>query len=361
MPIILPQELIEEILKHLCNDFETLEACSLVCRAWVSCSRAYLFQTFTLVPDNILRARDLLRSPNCTLIPHVHSINARRNYYHDRDELFDGIAADLRRLTAVRTLDLSLASWSLIAAHAVRANAFFRTGLIAAFPNVTRLVIACDFVNQQPVPLIDMLCLFPSLEEVYIRQMDGILSRHSRDSVPPRGLHRLELCKNSPGPILAWLSTFSHLPNVHSIVLPVLQSHDIQSVREALRQLGSNLLHLDITLPYFHPSHVVDFSLHSNLRSLTIRDSWVESDDFERYTIPLIKSLAAPMLEYLSLDLDLSEFRTFKWAALDAFLCSPRFPRLRVVSLNWTGSSRDWQFMREALPLLETSGILKMV
>jgi len=158
----LPQELVDEILGCLAWYSSSLKACSLVCRAWVFRCRSYLFRTFTLVPNNIIDFRELLRSPHCTFLPHIRSLKITRNYWHENDRWFDVVAADLVRLapTDVHTHELSLTITN--AGKAARADAYFH--------------LRYRLNGWQPVPCIDMLCLFPALQELHFSNMsDGAL------------------------------------------------------------------------------------------------------------------------------------------------------------------------------------------
>jgi hypothetical protein len=107
---------------------------------------------------------------------------------------------------------------------------------------------------------------------------------------------------------------------------------------------------------------VFDLSLHPNLRTMTIRDSsWGAPDQFDpEPMILLICRLAARALECFSLDLNLSLYWTFNWAALDAFLCPERFPRLRsVIITDHGGHDNTHEFLSEALPSLAASRVLR--
>ena len=240
-----------------------LKAYSLVCRAWAFRSRSYLFEICHLCPSKILGFCDLLRSPDCTFLPHICSIKATRNGWHENDQWFDESAADLGRLTSVRAFDLSLTIVNT--GDAATANASFRLGFVAAFPNITRLDLACNSAGQ-PVPLVEMICLFPALQELHILGMSGILADPPADAVPPQGLRSLELRGHcvTVVPILAWLHAFNHLPNVHSVTLPCLEDdHLVLIVQAALQQLGGALHHLEID--------VTELSTGEDIRRLFFR------------------------------------------------------------------------------------------
>jgi hypothetical protein len=107
-------------------------------------------------------------------------------------------------------------------------------------------------------------------------------------------------------------------------------------------------------------------SLHPNLRTLAVFH--VDMGDFDpAMFMVFIKTLIAPALEVLSLELVPLLRRGIDWPALDVFLCSAiRFPRLWMVLFKCRGHlTRDVPHdmhdnLREVLPLLGAAGVLKM-
>jgi hypothetical protein len=113
------------------------------------------------------------------------------------------------------------------------------------------------------------------------------------------------------------------------------------------------------------PVVIFDLSLHPNLRTLAVFH--FDTEEFDPATFMVfIKTLTAPALEVLSLELVPLLPRGIDWPALDAFLCSEiRFPRLRMVlfkcTCRLTREAPDMHDnLREALPLLGSAGVLKM-
>ncbi|KAJ6582096.1 hypothetical protein B0H19DRAFT_1252234 [Mycena capillaripes] len=356
-PTKLPQELFEAILDHLADHPDSLGACSLVCRAWVSRSRFHLFEKCLLHSKNILVFRDLLRSPRCTFLQHVRSISAWRLFWKRHDRCFDKIIADLHRLENVRTL--------LLSTHAkggIEFDRYFVAGFITAFPRVTRLVLHC---YHDRLPFATMLGLFPALQVLDI-SLYG-MKPPPPGAMPPKGLHSLSLNRLTAAPILAWLHAVGHLPNVDSVKLTLVNIDKAPIVRAALQQIGGALRHLDISMTGFSEtfdadlSAVFDLSLHSNLKTLIVRDrSWGYPDaNRDWQIISLITRLSAPTFESLLLDLNLPIYQSFTWAALDAFLSSGSFPCLRkVVLFNFNKYLPVVnESLREVLPLLAASGV----
>ncbi|KAJ6598473.1 hypothetical protein DFH09DRAFT_58459, partial [Mycena vulgaris] len=366
---VLPHELVEEIIDHLLGDYSSLKAFSLVCNAFVPRCRSHLFETCTLGPKNILAFGDLLRSPKCTFLTHVRAITAFRYSWSENDRHFNAIAPDLRRLEKVRSLAMKL---NIIVDDA-NADVFFRTGFVTGFPYVTELTLTCNFdgdgYDAEPAPLVDMICILPALESLVVRELsDSAMVEPTPPAIPPNGLRSLKLSVYSVGPIMSWLHKSNHFPNVHSLSLPLLLRRDAPIVRAGLEQLGSALRHLDFIITWVldysdvDPTTVFDLSIHTNLKTLTIQDrSWADPEEFnDKHFIPFITKLAAPSLESISFDLDLSLYRALNWAPFDAFFASAaRFPVLRTVIFTRT-APYDRDFLRRSMPLLNASGVLRI-
>ncbi|KAK7046743.1 hypothetical protein R3P38DRAFT_2607754 [Favolaschia claudopus] len=365
MPVELPQELTDAIIDHLSNDPHSLQSCSLVCRAFVFRCRFHLFATCRLTATNIFEFCCLLRSPACTFVPHVRSIHASRLQWHRDDRWFNEIAMDLRRLLGVRELDMTLRIVSTS-----NANAYFRTGFVTSFSSVTHLVLSCNFTS--PAPLVDMICLFPALQDLHIRALSGTLADPIHVAVPPKELHDLTLSTNSVSPLLAWLYAYNHLPKVDALSLPPVRPNNATTLRTALKRLGGSLRHLNVSLTWYlgvsdvDPSTVFNLALHPNLETLAIRDyasrrGGVPQEVYKsHHMILLIMRLAAPALRHFELKLDdLLLYRTFDWSALDAFLSAEqRFPCLRSVVVPCRPVVDERLFLRDAMPLLQASGLL---
>ncbi|KAJ6580967.1 hypothetical protein B0H19DRAFT_1251237 [Mycena capillaripes] len=254
--------------------------------------------------------------------------------------------------------------------------------LLTAFPRLRRLLLTFQLphlMHQQSQPLVNMICLFPALQELDLICMSGVLEDIPANTVPPLDLRSLALSKNSMGPILAWLDAVGHLPNIRSLILPCMDPRVL--TLGALHHLDITLHAYDYTEDEVHPSGVFDstlfdLSLHPNLLTLHINHfGW--TDDQATQMITMIMNLAASALEHLSLDLDLGQsvYQSLDWAPLDAFLTQARFLRLKSVNFrcnthgehyfdNWDGDEEpefdeEPGFLRKALPLLEASGILQ--
>ncbi|KAF7373323.1 hypothetical protein MSAN_00541800 [Mycena sanguinolenta] len=346
----LPPEMIDAILDLLAGDYRSLKACSLLCRAWALRCRRHLFKTCTVTSKNVLAFYDTLLSGSTFDPEGVGKICALNHEWNEPDPYLDKTVAALRLLTGVRMLGLSLAN----VAHRAT-DAFFAQDLSWAFHMSRTSPLPASFPPTHP-PLIEMICLFPALQELGIH-LSSTLPKAPSTAVPPRGLHSLVLGDNSPGPILAWLNAFNHLPHVDSLILPILKNNEKLIIYDALRKLGGALRHL-----YVHLDHVwgmsyqfLNLALHPNLITLTMcGDPSIYRDLF---SLNLITRLDAPALEQLSL-LDIYISPDVDWYALDAFLSSGRFPCLQKVLFRCT--NEGGKFLQTALSSLATSSVLEL-
>ncbi|KAF7338725.1 hypothetical protein MSAN_02194700 [Mycena sanguinolenta] len=366
----LPLELVDEIIDYSVGDPSTLEKCSLVSRAWVSRCRSHLFEKCALWPSTISAFCDLLRSPECTFLYHVRSINSIKHYGpRDYDSYLNGFAGDLGRLINVRELEMTV-----MAPYSVEK---FHTFLCTSFPKITRLVLDLRNARHSEFTLVaNMICLFPTLQELDMT-MTGPSKDIPADVVPPPELRSLHLCKHSVQ-VLSWFDVAHRLSNVHSLTLPCPRGLYVPIVRKALEQIGSELLHLDLTLPNglerVELSQMIDLFLHQNLKTLRITDlSWISRVEEMILWIPrLIMQLRTSALELLTLVLPLCwpPYETLDWAALDAMLSPARFPCLRsvVIKCEYHGDRFFYaqgrkldthEFVRKALPVLADSGMLQ--
>ncbi|KAJ6466887.1 hypothetical protein C8R45DRAFT_1020409 [Mycena sanguinolenta] len=191
-------------------------------------------------------------------------------------------------------------------------------------------------------------------------------------SIAPR-LRSLNLCSSSLVPVPTWLQSFNHLTHVGLMTLPRVADTPFSAVRKTLQQLGGALHHLDITLidaePWrFFPidmSAMVDLSLHSNLRTLIIRDASATLNLGD--LISLMRPLDASAFERLLLVIVLTFNVDAKWADLDLFSSSARFPCLSDFSLkheHWTRTVANVDntaaFMRTLFPSLTVSGVFRL-
>ncbi|KAK7052290.1 hypothetical protein R3P38DRAFT_2502729 [Favolaschia claudopus] len=360
----LPQELLEEVVDNLDGDYRSLRACALASRSLVPRSRIHLFRTCRLSARKLIAFRDLLRSPKCTFISCIQNIEAYRASSDPNDHYFNEVAPDLHCLTYVRSLDVIL---NVLLTESNMEDYFLR-GFFAAFPRIKRFKLLCGASETLPVPLVRTLCLFPALEVVKIidTRYFGVEDAPI-DASPPQGLFDLDLGMSTTAPILSWLYKSKHLPDVSTLKLGLVKSHEAQIVRRSLQQAGGALTSLVLELTWTPETYwaytfsVFDLALHPNLTTLTVSDHSSLLDFDPNLMLQLIKQLNAPRLKQIFISLHSKQYGSdFEWGALDAFLSAPaQFPRLQTVAIKCNRGCFCNKLFRSYLPLLNAAGVLQ--
>ncbi|KAJ7901622.1 hypothetical protein B0H13DRAFT_2514526, partial [Mycena leptocephala] len=338
-----PQELFELIIDHFVyrsiENRKTLLSCSLVCRSWVPRSRHHVFKKCRLHPGNVLTFGQLLSSPACTFLPHVHWIFASRNYKKRADRNFDSITDGLRRLTSLEILELS---------GVIHTGTNFERGFLSAFKGIPELRLV-GHLSSTPERIIDLICLFPSLQRLVVSIQTFVLTLSSSVyPLPPPGLHHVAVARNGVKPISAWLLASKHMNKLESFSATSIDpewywehpSSDLppplSMVRRALQQAGTSLQHLELNLnanteprdPYY------DLSIHTSLISLKII---CHLQDSPKYLSAVVTSLSSPSLETVSLRF-FGSFRASAWCM--------SLKEILLFSLSF----RNRVFLKEILP-----------
>ncbi|KAK7016946.1 hypothetical protein R3P38DRAFT_3202429 [Favolaschia claudopus] len=350
---LLPSELVYEIIDCLAELHPgSLKAGSLVCHAWLSRIRPYLFRTVALNTSNIIAFGELLRSPNdCSFLPLIRRINAHRLIGDPLDGIyFNAIADDLRTLTHIHTLTYS-------------ADNAYRTGFVTAFPQLTTLDLICGF-GIGPLhtdAVIDMICLFPALEVLQLRDVfRGVTGEIPDTAKPPQKLRSVILGAGAAGD-----STPSRLPDIVGFGAPMAlrcpKRYSVTVIRFAILTLLSRLYRftdpVGISLSCIvDPLSIFNLSLVPNLKTLTIRDLRPRPES-ERFSV-LINRLIAPALERLSCEIDISFHQREDSEFMDAFLSRERFPLLKQVTLR-IAHPRECTLALRTFPLLHAAGLLR--
>ncbi|KAJ7472698.1 hypothetical protein FB451DRAFT_1250406 [Mycena latifolia] len=133
-----------------------LATCSLVCRAWTARSRLHFFSDCRLLLHyrNTAAFGKLLRSPYCTILPHVRLLTME----NDGACIFDSIKEELKLLVRIESLKLSGSSWAV---HGTAP----RRGFMASLATVVELDIACGNLGDFDHTLL-VICAFPALRRL---------------------------------------------------------------------------------------------------------------------------------------------------------------------------------------------------
>lgn len=202
----LPLEVTNMVIDHLhdTNDDtnrRTLEACSLVCRGWVSESRFHLFRKVWLSPTRVHSFLELLVQPRCTIplrfVRHLHMRPIDRRAWRE-----DASLETLLTWAApsVGSLESALARLTKLTLHFVHWGKLGNTTrdvLLTSFQGVTFLDLVVHRFHSS-TSLTCVLRSFPALRDLEL----GYLEREyapvpSGEGALPAGLRSLKL-KGTP-------------------------------------------------------------------------------------------------------------------------------------------------------------------
>ena len=162
----LPNEIQDRILDFLHDSDPTIEACALVCRAWVPTSRYHLFSRIMLLERNADTFEELFKSPNCTIrsCTHLTAYSSRTT----------NIANVLRYLTPS---SLHLVDYDL----ETLAN-------MPPFPSIESLSVTSKYYR---LDVMDLFVIFPNVHDLHMigYSQKLPLSSHDRGDIlicPPR-------------------------------------------------------------------------------------------------------------------------------------------------------------------------------
>src|ERR1700753_2506971 len=218
--MILPQELVDEVLTHLRHDIQALQNCSLVAKSWTYSSQRHLFTRIYITPStyrpfygldvgfqptfsscelgaaqfrpkptSTYRKWQEIASPTSTeLLRHTHSLTCYNSQsLHDFHEDYFKSFHRLQFLSLewIRNIDLDTVN------------------LFPAFQNTLSL-LSLFGVSLTLDALIKLLGYFPNLRELYLSP-DTFWRKHRRTpppSTPPRGMLSLSACFGRDADIL---------------------------------------------------------------------------------------------------------------------------------------------------------------
>jgi hypothetical protein len=205
----IPQEIIDQFIDHLYNDWEALKTCALVCRAWVPSSRYHLFGHVNIRVSECARFSDLighLDHPLCTFAPSVRRLFIFADDEHPtpidlRPGWVDPLIPYLTKLTSVKTL----------VAYKIGGRTFGWEALFKSAPfvaQITRLTLLDPkFMTFEDCT--DTIHSFPSLESLgychpYYSDQGTLPSIPAFQGSPPPSLRTLNTVSFSPTTQLIW-------------------------------------------------------------------------------------------------------------------------------------------------------------
>ncbi|KAJ7168665.1 hypothetical protein C8R46DRAFT_238461 [Mycena filopes] len=386
MPDI-PQEITDYIIdcaafQRVKNTRANLAAYSLVCRAWTHRSRTQFFRKCRLL-IHYYNARAfglLLRSPVCTILPHVRHLTMVNN--GDCHGAFDDIKAELKLLSGVESLKLAGSSWAIHGAAP-------RRGFMSSLVSVAELEISCPDVGDFDHAVL-IICAFPSLRRLSVHQCRFGRSQQERHWIarpplpayaPPswlqqddaalvRPAHLTSLLIDSPGMslILDWLN-WAGSPQVTRLELSLaVLPTPIQSLTDYLHCLYDSLECLELSslrLDGGASLANLDMAKFQRLRIFHLRKPKPYTRDALESLLPIIQSLTSTVLEMVWLSFDSrADMLSGDWcASLDRFFSQADLPALKAFRLSVSGvpiyaGSEEW--FRDCFPLTDAKGVLEL-
>ncbi|KAJ7157633.1 hypothetical protein C8R43DRAFT_1125308 [Mycena crocata] len=359
-----------------------LAACSLVCRAWTHRSRFHFFRDCRLLIHeyNADAFGQSLRSPYCTILPHVRQLTMRS------PTNFDRIKEELKLLTHVESLKLSGPSW---AAH----GAAPRRGFMSSLTNVVELEIDCAHLGDFDHALL-IICAFPRLDRLSLRRF-SLLSRSEEESryhsvlfppylpySPPAWIRPNEsflrppplstLSVSAPAiiPVLHWLNwTRTHsVTRLELHFCPALTLEDTPPLIQYLEGLRDSLKHLKLSggcSDGANSPQVFHLGNFKNLRTVHFEHLLpTDMGSFERHVVSIVRTITSLYLEGVGFTFDTysRSFRRIAWRNLDAFLVESHFPNLKFVrfSMPVIGVGELESDIKQLLPRIHAQGLLQI-
>ncbi|KAJ6561769.1 hypothetical protein B0H19DRAFT_87523 [Mycena capillaripes] len=380
----LPSELTDQILDYVVvkKVRDNLASCSLVCRQWTHRSRFHFFSDCRLLLHyhNACAFAELLRSPHCTILPHVQQLTMVNN--GDCHLAFDAIKEELGLLVNVESLKFSGTSWAVHGAAPKR-------GFMSSLPNVVELEIDCPNVGDFDHALM-IICAFPSLRRLSVRQF-SIAGQHQPlppypPYTPPAYLSpplvsRLAISAPTLIPLLHWFNSAASQCVTRleiSVSADALKPEHIPPLLRYLRSLSHSLEDLKfVFLDYpriLAPSvfqELSDLGHLKNLRTLHVecRDvalDWLEATEVFCQlglwlVLPIIQTIKSSIFERVCFVFeDRGMCSSLQSRVLDQ-LFSEHFPHLKGVRLSGTGIDSDFEsLLRRLFPRINARGLLEI-
>jgi hypothetical protein len=227
-PSPLPQELLDFIIDFLFDDKQSLKACSLTCRAFLSASRLHLFTQMHLQTERF--SSFMASSPS--VVPFVRcltSINQQCAMYLS--------IQDLNMLPNLKSL--------------IVRGSVFHPHLPPPLAESWCTQIACLSMESQGFSnfyqFARFIVLFTSLERLSMKNMlwfgQPIPDLHQRLPSTLRTL-RLDLQQYS---IFEWILSHDPMPSLHTLALTYQNSNELSLINNICSGLRSSLRHFELT------------------------------------------------------------------------------------------------------------------
>ncbi|KAJ7472689.1 hypothetical protein FB451DRAFT_1250380 [Mycena latifolia] len=340
-----------------------LAACSMVCRDWTARSRMHFFSDCRLLLHyrNTAAFGKLLRSPYCTILPHVRLLTME----NDGACIFDSIKDELKLLVRVESLKLSGSSWAV---HGAAPRRGFMASLATIFPALRRLSLP-----HLPMPPRGSE-EYGSLFEPYPPYTPPPWIQPNEHLLRPPTLSSLSITASATIPILHWLNwTGSCRLTGLELELPyTLKSWNTPPLVQFVHNARASLEHFIFSSAVTNLDNlaeVLDLSSFENLRTLRFDHllSYGDLVSLDRSLVSIIRSITSSVLETVSFVFDDHKpFKRILWSELDEFFTNSDFPKLKCVrfSSEWMYTAADIAgfaaAVKQAFPRTDDRGLLQI-
>ncbi|KAJ6544973.1 hypothetical protein DFH09DRAFT_1172382 [Mycena vulgaris] len=363
-----------------------LAVCSLVCREWTHRSRSHFFSDCRLLLHyrNTLAFGELLRSPHCTILPHVRLLTMENKGYC----MFDRIQKDLKLLAQVESLKLTGSSWAV---HGVAP----RRGFMASLATVVELDVSCANLGDFDHTLL-VICAFPALRRLSLPYIpipprvygenDALFEpyppytpptwiRPNEYLVHPPPLSSLSIAAPAIIPILHWLNWGGscRLTRLELELPPTMKPRNTPPLVQFLHHACDSLEHLKLssaTADLVGIAEIFDLSKFVHLRTLHFNHLFQQGElgsSLEDSLVSIVRSVKSPALESVCFVFDNHKlFSRVSWEALDEYFSESEFPELRLVRFTreWVDSAVENAYfasdVRKVFPRIDALHLLEI-
>ncbi|OBZ69190.1 hypothetical protein A0H81_10957 [Grifola frondosa] len=251
----LPQELIDETIGHLWDDFPSLLSCSLSCRAWLPSARTHIFRDQFLASAGDCDRFEQLLEASSDIAGYVRklSVSEPQNVFYAEAWIgrLPSLMAKLENLEHIEFAKLHWSSQNMPRAYANGAS---------IFPVLARVrcIILSDVSFDTVAEVYDLLAQSPNLRDLCYRRIscqgttsymvDASVRLDCRNRVPPRLRSLLLDAWTSAGTVIEWFLAANEL-ELRSLVVRWRDHGNINVLSRLLRACAASLEHLQIEFP----------------------------------------------------------------------------------------------------------------
>ncbi|KAF8515428.1 hypothetical protein JB92DRAFT_3095910 [Gautieria morchelliformis] len=370
--IVLPGELIDQVVDHLHDDSPSLRACCITCRAWAPSARFHLFQDIIVLSAKRANALAVILETSPHISPLVRSLTIDGVYAPEHldpgplDPAIPAIAAKLTRLKTLRVIRVDF-----ILQHPKVLSA-----LIHNFSTLQELsILGVNFNTFRD--LAALIVAHPFLECLglgFIYWTSATMESHCENVFQEYpDLHSQLQCINLDYvdlTVIDWMLSYYHVLPVHTVYNPF--SRDNSQLARFLQLIGSSLEHLtfsvvqDISEP-LEKTKMDLLSSNTGLRTLTFHAHEPRPPHPLTYAwVPVFLSqVTAQYIEEISFILikwnEVNLIKTMDLKLVQDIITNPVFSGLKRVIFRWSGAVdpvEGSQAIRAQMDRLNGMGVL---